>query len=214
MTSRSGWERSAPSATSAFDPGAGPRRVPAVRQAPSDHRARRHAGLGSRPAVRGRGDEAAAPTVPTTRRSSLQRDGTSSSSSVIVKLDRLGLVADRDLTRLRRTRRPGVGVVSLAEGFDSTPSGKAMRGMLAVFAQFERERIAERTREGLLGQHGTASYGLAARHSATARRRGGSSSSPHKRRSRIFDAYRRRRPQTHRRRSEPRSHPAARGAAT
>jgi DNA invertase Pin-like site-specific DNA recombinase len=40
--------------------------------------------------------------------------------------------------------------VSLAEALDlTTPAGRAMAGLLAVFAAFEREIIAERTRAGL-----------------------------------------------------------------
>ena len=41
----------------------------------------------------------------------------------------------------------------LNENFDtSTPTGKAMLGMMSVFAQLERETIRERTRMGMLGR--------------------------------------------------------------
>src|SRR5262249_11463356 len=50
----------------------------------------------------------------------------------------------RELTDL------GVGFVSLTEALDlTTPSGRAMAGMLAVFAEFEREIIRERVKAGL-----------------------------------------------------------------
>jgi len=43
-----------------------------------------------------------------------------------------------------------VGFVSLTEALDlTTPAGRAMAGLLAVFAAFEREILGERTRAGL-----------------------------------------------------------------
>ena len=42
-------------------------------------------------------------------------------------------------------QKHGIGIVSLTEGFDaSTPMGRAMMGMLGIFAQMEREITAER----------------------------------------------------------------------
>ena len=44
----------------------------------------------------------------------------------------------------------GVGFVSLTEALDlTTPAGRAMAAMLAVFAEFEREVLRERVRAGL-----------------------------------------------------------------
>ena len=44
----------------------------------------------------------------------------------------------------------GVGFVSLTEALDlTTPSGRAMAGMLAIFAEFEREILRERVRAGI-----------------------------------------------------------------
>ncbi|MBA3441493.1 MAG: recombinase family protein, partial [Pyrinomonadaceae bacterium] len=44
----------------------------------------------------------------------------------------------------------GVGFVSLTEALDlTTPTGRAMAGMLAVFAEFEREIMRERVRAGI-----------------------------------------------------------------
>lgn len=66
------------------------------------------------------------------------------------KLDRFGR-SMQDLHNLvGELRAAGVGFISQTEGFDLTTTiGKAMFGMLAVFAEFERNVIAERTRAGL-----------------------------------------------------------------
>jgi putative DNA-invertase from lambdoid prophage Rac len=43
-----------------------------------------------------------------------------------------------------------VGFVSITEALDpTTPAGRAMAGLLAVFAEFEREILRERVRAGL-----------------------------------------------------------------
>lgn len=44
----------------------------------------------------------------------------------------------------------GIGFVSLTEAFDmTTPTGRALAGMLAVFAEFEREIMRERVKAGI-----------------------------------------------------------------
>jgi putative DNA-invertase from lambdoid prophage Rac len=44
----------------------------------------------------------------------------------------------------------GIGFVSLTEAFDmTTPTGRALAGMLAVFAAFERETLGERVKAGI-----------------------------------------------------------------
>ena len=44
----------------------------------------------------------------------------------------------------------GVGFVSLSEALDmTTPSGRALAGMLAVFAEFERDILKDRVRAGM-----------------------------------------------------------------
>jgi len=49
-----------------------------------------------------------------------------------------------------RRREIDVGFVSLTEALDlTTPAGRAMAGLLAVFAEFEREVLRERVRAGL-----------------------------------------------------------------
>jgi putative DNA-invertase from lambdoid prophage Rac len=55
------------------------------------------------------------------------------------------------LATLQELQHLGVGFVSLTEALDlTTPAGRAMAGLLAIFAEFEREILRERTRAGLL----------------------------------------------------------------
>jgi len=69
---------------------------------------------------------------------------------LIWRLDRWGRsVADLALT-LKELNELGVAFVSLTEALDlTTPSGRAMAGLLSVFAEFEREVIRERVLAGL-----------------------------------------------------------------
>lgn len=54
------------------------------------------------------------------------------------------------LATLQELDHLGVGFVSLTEALDlTTPAGRAMAGLLAIFAEFEREILRERTRAGL-----------------------------------------------------------------
>lgn len=69
---------------------------------------------------------------------------------LVWRLDRWG----RSVTDLRATMQElehlGVGFVSLTEALDlTTPAGRAMAALLAVFAEFEREILRERVRAGL-----------------------------------------------------------------
>lgn len=70
---------------------------------------------------------------------------------VVYKLDRLSRSQKDTLFLLEDVFIPNdVDFVSLNENFDtSTPYGKAMIGILSVFAQLERENIKERTRMGM-----------------------------------------------------------------
>jgi DNA invertase Pin-like site-specific DNA recombinase len=69
---------------------------------------------------------------------------------LVWRLDRWGRsVADLVLT-LQELNQLGVGFVSLTEALDlTTPTGRAMAGLLAVFAEFEREILRERVRAGI-----------------------------------------------------------------
>lgn len=71
-------------------------------------------------------------------------------SLVVWKLDRLGRGRAHLLTLLDELSARGVVFVSLTESFDtSTPMGRAMLGIMAVFAQMEREVIVERVTAGV-----------------------------------------------------------------
>lgn len=70
---------------------------------------------------------------------------------LIWRLDRLSRRQSHTLRLIEDILAPaGVGLRSATEAFDTTTAaGKAMVGMLAVFAQLERESIIERTKLGL-----------------------------------------------------------------
>jgi len=69
---------------------------------------------------------------------------------VVWRLDRWGRTMADLVTTLQELRDLGVGFVSLTEALDlTTPTGRAMAGVLAVFAEFEREILRERVRAGL-----------------------------------------------------------------
>jgi putative DNA-invertase from lambdoid prophage Rac len=54
------------------------------------------------------------------------------------------------ITTLDELNSLGVSFVSLNESLDlTTPSGKALAGMLAVFAEFERSILKERVKAGI-----------------------------------------------------------------
>ncbi len=69
---------------------------------------------------------------------------------VVWRLDRWGRSLADLMVTLRELTELGVGFVSLTEALDlTTPTGRAMAGMLAVFAEFEREILRERVRAGI-----------------------------------------------------------------
>jgi putative DNA-invertase from lambdoid prophage Rac len=69
---------------------------------------------------------------------------------LVWRLDRWGRSVTDLLATLQELDHLGVGFVSLTEALDlTTPAGRAMAGLLAVFAAFEREILQERTRAGL-----------------------------------------------------------------
>lgn len=69
---------------------------------------------------------------------------------VVWRLDRFGRSLQHLQNAIALLRDAKVGFISLKEGFDlTTPMGKAFFGMLGVFAEFERDVIAERIRAGL-----------------------------------------------------------------
>src|SRR5450756_578281 len=69
---------------------------------------------------------------------------------LVWRLDRWARSVTDLLATLPDLEHLGVGFVSLTEALDlTTPAGRAMAGLLAVFAAFEREILGERTRAGL-----------------------------------------------------------------
>jgi DNA invertase Pin-like site-specific DNA recombinase len=69
---------------------------------------------------------------------------------VVWRLDRWGRSVTDLLATLQELEHLGVGFVSLTEALDlTTPAGRVMAGLLAVFAEFEREILRERVRAGL-----------------------------------------------------------------
>ena len=69
---------------------------------------------------------------------------------LVWRLDRWGRSVTDLMATLQELEHLGVGFVSLTEALDlTTPAGRAMVAMLAVFAAFEREVLQERTRAGL-----------------------------------------------------------------
>jgi putative DNA-invertase from lambdoid prophage Rac len=69
---------------------------------------------------------------------------------LVSRLDRWGRSVADLLATLQELKHLGVGFVSLTEALDlTTPAGRAMAALLAVFAEFEREILRERVRAGL-----------------------------------------------------------------
>ena len=66
------------------------------------------------------------------------------------KIDRLGRSTVHLLLLLDDLRKRGVGFISLTQGIDTTTAlGRMVYGQLALFAEFEREQISERTKAGM-----------------------------------------------------------------
>jgi putative DNA-invertase from lambdoid prophage Rac len=69
---------------------------------------------------------------------------------LVWRLDRWGRSMADLVATLQELRELGVGFVSLTEALDlTTPTGRALAGLLAVFAEFEHEILLERVRAGL-----------------------------------------------------------------
>lgn len=69
---------------------------------------------------------------------------------VVWKLDRLGRSTIHLLQLLDGLRKRNVDFQAITQGIDTTTSiGRMLYGQLAVFAEFEREQIRERTKAGM-----------------------------------------------------------------
>jgi len=69
---------------------------------------------------------------------------------VVWRLDRWGRSLLDLIGTLQELHSVGVGFVSLTEALDmTTPGGRALAGMLAVFAEFERDILRDRVKAGI-----------------------------------------------------------------
>jgi putative DNA-invertase from lambdoid prophage Rac len=69
---------------------------------------------------------------------------------LVWRLDRWGRSLVDLVTTLQELTVLQVGFVSLGEALDlTTPSGRALAGMLAVFAEFERDILRDRVKAGI-----------------------------------------------------------------
>jgi putative DNA-invertase from lambdoid prophage Rac len=69
---------------------------------------------------------------------------------VVWRLDRWGRSLVDLVNTLQELSSLKVGFVSLSEALDlTTPSGRALAGMLAVFAEFEKDILRERVKAGI-----------------------------------------------------------------
>ena len=69
---------------------------------------------------------------------------------IVWKLDRWGRSVNDLFHTLNELRNLDVGFISLTEALDlTTPTGRAMAGLLSVFAEFEREILKERVKAGI-----------------------------------------------------------------
>lgn len=69
---------------------------------------------------------------------------------LVWRLDRWGRSLPDLVATLEELNHLGVGFVSLTEALDlTTPTGRAMAGLLSVFAAFEHEILRERVRAGI-----------------------------------------------------------------
>ena len=69
---------------------------------------------------------------------------------VVLRLDRFGRSVQHLHSAVGELLAAKVEFISVKEGFDlTTPMGKLLFGILAAFAEFERNVIAERTKDGL-----------------------------------------------------------------
>jgi DNA invertase Pin-like site-specific DNA recombinase len=88
------------------------------------------------------------------QRDRLMRDASPRRVDVVIvwKLDRWGRSLADDVVTLERLASAGVRFICTTQGLDTenaNPVGRAMLGMLQVFAQFERDLINERVNSGI-----------------------------------------------------------------
>ena len=78
---------------------------------------------------------------------------------LVWRLDRWGRSLVDLVNTLQEMSTIGVGFVSLTEVLDlTTPAGRALAGMLAVFADFERDVLRNRVRAGIAQARATGKH--------------------------------------------------------
>lgn len=79
---------------------------------------------------------------------------------VVTKLDRIGRSLQHLLSLFDEFKSKGVEFIAATQNIDtSTAAGKLQMHILAAFAEFERNIISERTKEGLKGAKGVGKRG-------------------------------------------------------
>lgn len=69
---------------------------------------------------------------------------------IVYKLDRLGRSMLDLIEKVEGLTKRGIGFRSLTEGFDTTtPGGRLLFHVIGALAQFERDLVVERTRDGM-----------------------------------------------------------------
>ncbi|RUQ85973.1 recombinase family protein [Labedella gwakjiensis] len=82
-------------------------------------------------------------------------DASTGDTIVVYKLDRIGRSTAHVAQLLANLTERGIFVESISDGLNSsTPTGRAMLQMLAIFAEMERSFISERTIAGLAAAKG------------------------------------------------------------
>lgn len=77
-------------------------------------------------------------------------DSKQADALVVAKQDRLSRSLSDFVSLMSRSQRRGWSVIALDQGVDTTtPAGKMMAGVLAVFAEFERDLIGQRTHDAI-----------------------------------------------------------------
>ena len=79
---------------------------------------------------------------------------------MVTKLDRIGRSLQHILSLFNEFDHKGIHFVAVTQNIDtSTAAGKLQMQIIAAFAEFERNIISERTREGLKGKIGVGKRG-------------------------------------------------------
>lgn len=87
------------------------------------------------------------------------KDARRGDTFVVYKLDRLGRSLLDLITKLNDLSQRGIAFRSLTEGIDTTtPVGRFAAMMIGALAQFERDLISERTRDGIAGVKARGGY--------------------------------------------------------